>query len=141
MNKVSINQLENQTVSALTANALLEKEKKAQISFSIRQEGRMYFVPVNNIAFIYLEGETVYLLDFKGEKHVISKTLDALENAIPAQQFYRINRQMIVNRQAIKDVETYPNQRKVVHLLLPTPEDAVVPRAKVKPFLNWIEKG
>lgn len=55
--------------------------------------------------------------------------------------FYRINRQMIINRQAIKDVAPYTNQRVVVHLTLATPEDVIVSRAKVKPFLNWIEKG
>ena len=116
-------------------------EEKAQISFSIRLEDRMYFVPVDTIAFIYLENEMVYLTDFKGEKHVISKTIQSLEEAIPAQQFYRINRQMIVNRHAIKDVEPYHNQRIVVHLTVPTPEKAIIPRLKVKAFLSWIEKG
>jgi two-component system, LytTR family, response regulator LytT len=129
------------TVSTLTTNTFFEKEKKPQISFSIRAEGRMYFVLVETIAFIYLEGETVFLVDFNGDKHIISKTLESLETAISAQQFYRINRQMIVNRQAIKDVESYPNQRIVVHLTVPIAENALVPRLKVRPFLNWIEKG
>jgi two-component system, LytTR family, response regulator LytT len=137
----SINQLRYHSVSTLPANTLMTQEKKAQISFPIRLEGRIYFVLVDNIASIYLEGETVYLLDFKGQKHVMSKTLECLEKAVPAQQFYRINRQMIVNRQAIKDVATYPNQRIVVRLTVPTPENAVVPRLKVKAFLSWIEKG
>lgn len=141
MEKESIHVLEKKAVKAMPTNALLGKEKKAQISFSIRLEGRMYFVPVDSIAFIYLEEETVYLIDFNGEKHVISKTLDAIEKAVSSQQFYRINRQMIVNRQAIKDVATYTNQRIVVHLTVPTPEIVIVPRLKVKPFLNWIEKG
>jgi two-component system response regulator LytT len=141
MKKEPITELASKAVNTLAANALLEKEKKAQISFPIRLEDRIYFVLVENIALIYVEGERVYLLDVKGEKHVVSKTLDAIDNAIASQQFYRINRQMIVNRQAIKDVKVYPNQRMVVQLTLPTPEDAVVPRAKVKPFLSWIEKG
>ena len=115
--------------------------EKAQISFSIRLEDRMYFVPVDTIAFIYLENEMVYLTDFKEETHAISKTLESLEKAISAQQFYRINRQMIVNRHAIKDVEPYPNQRIVVHLTVPTPEKAIIPRLKVKAFLTWMEKG
>jgi two-component system, LytTR family, response regulator LytT len=114
---------------------------KTHISFTIRLTDKMYFVPVDTIAFIYLEDETVYLFDFNGEKHVISKTLEALEEAVSAQQFYRINRQMIVNRQAIKDVEPYANQRIVVHLTVPTPEKALIPRLKVKAFLSWIEKG
>ena len=92
MKKESIHQLADKTVSSLTANTLLEKEKKAQISFSIRLKDKMYFVLVDNIAFIYLEGDTVYLIDFKGEKHIISKTLDALEKAIPTQQFCRLIR-------------------------------------------------
>jgi two-component system, LytTR family, response regulator LytT len=121
--------------------AIQKVEHKTQINFSIRQSGKMYFVSVENIAFVYVENETVYLVDFKGAKHPIAKTLETLESAVSAQQFYRINRQIMVNRQAIKDVETYPNQRMMVHLTLPTPENAVVPRAKVKPFLTWMEKG
>jgi two-component system, LytTR family, response regulator LytT len=116
-------------------------EEKAQISFSIRLEDRMYFVPVDTIACIHLADEMVYLTDFKAEKHVITKTIQSLEKALPSQQFYRINRRMIVNRHAIKDVEPYPNQRIVVHLTVPTPEKALIPRLKVKAFLSWMEKG
>jgi two-component system, LytTR family, response regulator LytT len=141
MKKASIHPSAPKKVTSLTANSSLEQEKKAQISFSIRQEDRTYFVLVDTIALMYLENETVCLIDFKGEKHCLHKTLDALEKAVSAQQFYRINRQMIVNRQAIKDVESYPNQRIVVHLTVFTPENAVVPRLKVKPFLSWMEKG
>jgi two-component system, LytTR family, response regulator LytT len=116
-------------------------ENKVQINFSIRQSGKIYFVSVENIAFVYVEHEMVYLVDFDGIKHPMSKTLEFLENAVSAQQFYRINRKMIINRKAIKGVENYSNQRIIVHLTLSTPENAIVPRAKIKPFLNWIEKG
>jgi two-component system, LytTR family, response regulator LytT len=141
MKKTSIRQPEPKRVTSLTANPSLEQEKKAQISFSIRQADRTYFVLVDTIALMYLADETVCLIDFKGEKHYLNKTLDALELAVSGQQFYRINRQMIVNRQAIKDVESYPNQRIVVHLTVFTPENVLVPRLKVKPFLSWMEKG
>ena len=83
----------------------------------------------------------VYLVDFNDNKHLISKTLEFLENVLPSQQFYRINRQMMVSRKAIKNVATHTNQRIVVHLTLPTTQNAIVPRAKIKPFLTWIEKG
>jgi two-component system, LytTR family, response regulator LytT len=116
-------------------------ENKVQINFSIRQSGKIYFVSVENIAFVYVEHEMVFLVDFDGIKHPMSKTLEFLENAVSSQQFYRINRKMIINRKAIKGVENYSNQRIIVHLTLSTPENAIVPRAKIKPFLNWIEKG
>jgi two-component system, LytTR family, response regulator LytT len=121
--------------------AMLKTDNKTQISFSIRLADRMYFVAVDTIAFMYLDNEKVYLVDFKGNQHGISKTLEALEKAVAPQQFHRINRQVIVNREAIKDVEPYFNQRLVVHLTVPTPENILVPRFKVKPFLNWVENG
>ncbi len=116
-------------------------DNKAQISFSIRLADRMYFVAVDTIAFMYLDNEKVYLVDFKGHQHGISKTLEALEKAVAPQQFHRINRQVIVNREAIKDVEPYFNQRLVLHLTVSTSENIFVPRFKVKPFLNWMENG
>ena len=118
-----------------------KSDNKAQISFSIRHADKIYFVAVDTIAFMYLEDEKVYLIDFNGHKHALSKTLETLEQAVSPQQFYRINRQMIVNREAIKDVETYFNQRIVLHLTVPTSEKLLVPRFKVKPFLSWMEKG
>lgn len=122
-------------------HVLQKLDDKAQISFSIKTANRMYFVAVDSIAFMFLDDDKVCLMDFKGAKHIISKTLDALEKAVSTQQFHRINRQMIVNRNAIKDVEPYFNQRLVVHLTVPTSESVLVPRFKVKPFLNWIETG
>jgi two-component system, LytTR family, response regulator LytT len=119
----------------------LAQKPTYQTSFLIRFREKIYPVLVTDIAFVYLENETAYLYNFKGEKHPIFKTLDEIENTVSPDQFYRINRQMLINRQAIKEIEPYFNQRIVVHLTVPTPEKALVPRLKVTPFLSWIEKG
>jgi two-component system, LytTR family, response regulator LytT len=120
---------------------ILEKEKVYQTSFLIRFREKIYPVLVSDIAFVCLENETVYLYNFKGEKHPVFKSLDEIENAVSPDQFYRINRQMLINRKAIREIEPYFNQRIVVHLTVPTPEVALVPRLKVTPFLSWVEKA
>jgi two-component system, LytTR family, response regulator LytT len=125
----------------LNLKELVAKEKTYQTSFLIRFREKIYPVSVSDIAFVYLENETAYLYNFKGEKHPIFKTLDDIENAISPDLFYRISRQMIINRNAITEIETYFNQRLVVHLTVKTPEQALVPRLKVAPFLSWVEKG
>ena len=114
---------------------------KPQISFTIRTEGKIYFVLVENIACVYLEEETVYLVDFNSDKHPIAKTVNCLENLLPAQQFHRINRQTIINRKAIKEIAPYANQRLVLYLSVATPEPIIVPRLKVRHFLDWMESG
>ena len=116
-------------------------EHKPQISFTIRAEGKIHFVLVVDIACVYLEEETVYLIDFNGDKHPIAKTINCLENLLPAQEFCHINRQTIINRKAIKETAPYANQRLVLYLSVPTSEPIIVPRLKVRHFLNWMESG
>ena len=118
----------------MTAN-----EKSYQSNFLIRLREKIYPVLIADIAVVILENEVVYLYTFKGEKHPVLKTLDEIENAVSPQQFYRINRQMIVNKQAIKEIESFQNQKMAVQLTIATTEQVLVPRLKVAPFLNWIE--
>jgi DNA-binding LytR/AlgR family response regulator len=129
------------TFENLNLKELIVKEKTYQSSFLIRFREKIYPVSVADIAFVYFENETAYLYNFKGEKHPLFKTMDDVENLISPDQFYRISRQMIINRKAIKEIEPYFNQRVVVHLTVKTPEQALVPRLKVSPFLSWVEKG
>jgi DNA-binding LytR/AlgR family response regulator len=138
-----VEELKGRFAHHTTANLkeILVKTPNYQTSFLIRFREKIYPVAVSDIAFIYLENETVYLYNFKGEKHPVFKTLEEIENAVSPDQFFRINRQMLINRKAVKEIEPYFNQRIVVHLTVPTPEKALVPRLKVTPFLAWVEKG
>ncbi|GAB3800743.1 hypothetical protein GCM10028819_26660 [Spirosoma humi] len=43
-------------------------------------------------------------------------------------QFYRINRQMLINRNAIRSVGPYFNRKIVVKLVVPLAETAIVSR-------------
>ncbi len=132
----SANSFDNSTIKEV----LVEKPSY-QNSFLIRFREKIYPVMVADIAFVYLENEISYLYTFNGEKHPIFKTLDEIEKAISPEDFYRINRQMIVNKKAIKEIEPHFNQKVVVKLTIPTPEQNLVSRLKVTPFLSWIEKG
>lgn len=104
MKKGVINDVNEQSLGSLISNELLEKDKNNRINFLIRLPHKIYSVAVIDIALIYLENKVVYLLDFKGEKHPISKTLEDIGLSISPHQFNRINRQVIVNRNAIKDI-------------------------------------
>lgn len=135
------NSFVKQSFENLNFKELLTPQKTYQTSFLVRFRDKIHPILVSDIAFVHLENETVYLYNFKGEKYSISKSLDDIEALISPNQFYRINRQMIINRKIIKDIETYFNQRVVVQLTIPTPEQAIVPRLKVAPFLTWVENG
>lgn len=127
------------STNSINFNNLLVKEPALQTSFLVHYREKMIPIQVSDIAFVWFEDEIVSIYNFQGEKYTIAKTMEQFESVVSPRQFYRINRQMIVNRQAIKDIEQYFNRKMVVHLSITIPEKAIVSRLKVSPFLEWIE--
>lgn len=114
---------------------------RTQSSFLVKFREKMYPVAVRDIAAVALEKEVVYLYTFNKEKHPVFRPIDDIEAALDNLTFFRINRQMILNRDAILEMEPFFNRRVIVTLRIPTAERPLVSRLKVTPFLEWIEKG
>jgi two-component system, LytTR family, response regulator LytT len=110
-----------------------------QGSFLVRHREKMIPVNTADIALAFLEYENLNILTFKGEKHTIFKTIEQFEKAVSSVMFFRVNRQMMVNRSAIKEIEPYFNRKAIVHLVIPSSEKIIVSRLKVTPFLEWVE--
>ena len=96
-------------------------------------------VPVNvsDIAFLYLKDDGVILMTFAKQQYTVHKTLEEIEK-IAGTAFYRVNRQCLVNREAIRDVSQDLGRRLLVNLRVPCEEKVTVGRAKVKDFLEWL---
>lgn len=118
----------------------LQTGQKTQSSFLVKLKDKMYPIAVSDIALIMLENEVVYLYNFQGHKYPIFKTMDQIEEALDAQSFFRINRQVLMNRSAIQEIEPYFNRKVIVKLKNDVVEPVVVSRLKVSPFLTWIER-
>jgi len=96
-------------------------------------------VPVDtaDIALFYLHHEVTWLLTFGKLQFVINKPLEELERTI-AGRFYRVNRQFLVNRRAIKDVSHYFGRKLLLNLTIPFEEKVTVGRLKTNDFLDWL---
>ena len=114
---------------------------RTQSSFLVKFREKMYPVAVRDIAAVALENEIVYLYTFSKEKHAVFRPIDEIEAALDPQTFFRVNRQMILNREAILEMEPFFNRRVIVTLKVPTTDRPLVSRLKVTPFLEWVEKG
>ncbi len=109
-------------------------------SFLVRSRDKMVPVFVTDISVISFENEVPFLYTFPNEKYAIFKTMDEIEASLDPSIFFRINRQMIVNRRAILEIEPYFNRKVTLTLTNKTTDKPIVSRLKVTPFLAWIEK-
>ena len=96
-------------------------------------------IPVNaeSIALFYIENEIVYALRFDQKKMDTNFKMDVLEQKLYP-QFFRANRQFLVNRTAIKEASQHFHRKLQIHLLFPFPELILVGKEKVTQFLSWL---
>jgi len=110
-----------------------------QQTFLAQFRGRSIVKKIDEIALFTVEHETVYLYTLQGERLPLYKKLEYLEAVCDPQQFFRINRQMLVSRTNITSFEPYSNRKIVLQLKIEPTESAIVSRLKVSAFKNWLE--
>jgi len=96
---------------------------------------------IENVALFVLNNELTYAYTFDNHKHTVLKSISEIENEINPNQFYRINRQMLLNRKAIKEVQPYFHRKVVVKTSILLNEPIIVSRLKVSDFMSWLEQN
>lgn len=116
-----------------------EKEDTFQKVFLAQYREKTVVIKVEDIALFQVEHETVYLQTFQGKKYPIFKKMEYIESVCNPSQFFRINRQMLVNLRAVQSFEPYFNRKIVLELSVKTEEKPIVSRLKVSSFKDWLE--
>ncbi|MBT1690687.1 LytR/AlgR family response regulator transcription factor [Dawidia soli] len=114
----------------------VEEGKK---SFLVFKSNKYTTVQTDQVAFIYIRNELSTLATFQGQEYTIDQSLDQLQASLSAKQFYRLNRQYLVNFSAIKEVEHYFSRKLFVKLAVPTPDKLLIGKEKTSGFLAWLE--
>src|SRR5688572_16652765 len=97
-------------------------------------------ISVKKIKFIYSSGTSVYAHTISGRNINLKSSLDYLQANINTEQFFRANRQFIINRKYIDYLEPYFNRRLLIRLTSRTPENIIVSKARVSVFLAWLQR-
>ncbi len=94
-------------------------------------------VQINDLACIYIHTGTLKALTFDGKSYFLDYTLDELTGMLNPDTFFRANRQYIVARNAIQDIDIWFNNRLSVNLKVPVPEKIIISKARIGEFKRW----
>lgn len=108
-------------------------------SFLVFRQNKYVTVKTEQIAFFYIHHETTCIRTFDQQEYTIPQPLEEVQAMVPASQFYRLNRQYLINFDAIKEVEHYFSRKLFIRLAIPTPEKLLIGKEKVSHFLGWLE--
>jgi DNA-binding LytR/AlgR family response regulator len=91
----------------------------------------------SDISYVYIEAGLVKAVTFEGKSFRFDYTLDELAEMLDPANFFRANRQYLISRQAIKDIDLWFNSRLSVNLKLVVPEKILISKARIPEFKKW----
>ena len=124
-------------------NALLQlvqkpKEPTFKDRFMVTIGTKIYSIETEDIAFFYSEEKATFLMTKAGQLLTLEYSLDNLEGQLNPTNFFRLNRQFLVARKAIKSIQMY-SPTKIKLDLVPVPRKEVfVSVHKVPDFKDWL---
>jgi DNA-binding LytR/AlgR family response regulator len=108
-------------------------------SFLVFKRNKYITVPTENIFIFYVKYESTIIVCFDRKEYPVNYSLEQIQHLLPKQQFFRLNRQYLINFYAIKEVERYFSRRLLVVPLVAFTGKLIVSREKAGSFLKWLE--
>ncbi|CAH0131135.1 MULTISPECIES: LytTR family DNA-binding domain-containing protein [unclassified Pedobacter] len=108
-------------------------------SFLVFKNQKYTTVQTENIAFFYIRNDASTIMCFDKQEFTLSQSLDQITTLVSSKQFFRVNRQYLVNFKAIKEIEHYFLRKLFVKLVIETPDKLLINKEKTPAFLSWME--
>ncbi len=106
--------------------------------FLVRFGEHIKTLSVTDIAYFYSENKATFARTYEARNYPIDHNLDALERMLDPQDFFRINRQYLINMNAIEEMRSYTKARVIVKLKPAVKEPPVVSSERAADFKDWL---
>jgi two-component system, LytTR family, response regulator LytT len=108
-------------------------------SFLIFKNNKYVNVLTENIAYFHVRYESSMITCFDKQEYFVNYSLEQIQNLLPEKQFFRLNRQYLINFNAIREVEHYFARKLLVNPSIPAKDKLIVSKEKVTEFLQWLD--
>ncbi len=123
-------------ISRIIKDLNLVKNYKTHFLVSVKGS-KMVPLLASDIAFFYISEGKVNATSFSKSEFLLDFTLDELSTKLNPDDFFRANRQFIISKNAVKEVDSWFNGRLSVVLNVPVPEKILISRTRVGEFKDW----
>lgn len=115
------------------------KQAGARNRFLVKKGQAMTTVPGEEAACFQAEEGVVFLFTFVGKRYIINQTLDQLEAQLDETKFFRVNRQFIINIEAVEEIVPYFKGRLSLKVKPPLEMEQVVSTYRAAAFKQWLD--
>lgn len=109
-------------------------------SILIHQGEKLIPLAVEDVAIFFIKDEMLSAVTFDQKRYFVDQKLDRLESDL-SPTFFRVNRQQLIQRKAVKDLAKYYHRKLQVNLTIPFNQQVLVGKLKVTAFKEWLSKA
>lgn len=116
----------------------LKRQDSYKTHFLIPVKGdKLLPLSVDMILFFYIHEGNVKAVMTDGKEYTFTQTLDELADCLNPNLFFRVNRQYLISRKAVLDIDLWFNGRLSINLKVPVEDKILVSKARVAEFKEW----
>jgi len=95
-------------------------------------------ITISEISCVFRENEANFLQMIDGERYFLTGTLDDVFQRLDGCSFFRVNRQLIINRKILLGYKNDINGKIALELSVKVPEPPIVSQKRAKGFREWV---
>lgn len=118
--------------------SLTKPGKKYRSRFLISGNEKLTTLQVDDIAYFYSLNKITFAVSKQGKEHIIDLPLDKLGEQLNPDQFFRTNRQTLVNIDSIVKIEPYFQNKVLVHTRPEHKDKILISKEKWASFKLWL---
>jgi DNA-binding LytR/AlgR family response regulator len=108
--------------------------------FLVKRGEQYLSIPVDDILYFVSEHKITYCITKEQLKFSIDHTLEELENLLDPQKFFRVNRQCMLQFDAIEKIHSYFNGKLLVTLQSRFDNEFTISKEKAMHFKSWLNQ-
>ncbi len=132
-----------QSVKNIDFDALINfytNQIKYQERFIVRYAQKIKSIKTSEIAYFFANNENIFLCTKGNNNYPVDYSLDKLENIINPKDFFRINRQFIVNISSIEKMYSLSKSRIKIELNPKADSEIIVSYSRMSDFKKWLNQ-
>lgn len=106
--------------------------------FLVKQGQKFASVEIPAIAYFFSEGRFIFFKTYDNQKYLVEYTLEELEAMLNPQDFFRINRSLLISFKSVSQIHPYFGNRLKLYLEPAMEKEIIVSREKVNDFKTWL---
>jgi len=128
-------------VAQVGGNASIASDKYETKEVIIASRGAKNIpIPVEKISYIYHQDQYNFIRTSDKEDFLVTDPLDTIQQQLSPKQFFRVNRQMLVNFNSCRHFENIENQKLRLHVLPESKEPIIISQKRAREFKDWMAR-